>query len=153
MFMLIAIEKLQLFWIASIVKLKLILSTLVLEGTIAIALGTSPQMVVDAKKNWPNHYQPFMPISNHHYQPLFPEQSTEPVRDFLSKYKIWAGFASPPTWGESQRSKPQPYIYSARYGGIAQCCVFQRLAGVYLCEWWCVLSWIHFSQLYWNIFS
>ena len=25
------------------------------EGTIAIALGTSPQMVVDAKKNWPNH--------------------------------------------------------------------------------------------------
>ena len=25
------------------------------EGTIAIALGTSPLMVVDAKKNWPNH--------------------------------------------------------------------------------------------------
>ena len=41
------------------------------EGTIAIALGTSPQMVVDAKKNWPNHCQPFMPISDHHYQPFF----------------------------------------------------------------------------------
>ena len=25
------------------------------EGTIALALGTSEQMVVDAKKNWPNH--------------------------------------------------------------------------------------------------
>ena len=30
----------------------------VLEGTIAIALGTSPQMVVDAKKNW-------LPLSAH----------------------------------------------------------------------------------------
>ena len=150
MFMLIVIE------IASILNCFNMLIEIntqysVQDGTIAIALGTSPQMVVDAKKNWTNHYQPFMPISDHHY--LFPEQSTEPVRDFLSKYKIWAGFASPPTWGESQRSKPQPYIYSARYGGIAQCCVLQRLAGVYLCEWWCVLSWIHFSQLYWNIFS
>ena len=153
MFMLIVIEIASILNCFNIEIVEINTQYSVQEGTIAIALGTSPLMVVDAKRTGSTIInvlcRSLIIIINF----FFLNNQLEPVRDFLSKYKIWAGFASPPTWGESQRSKPQPYIYSARYGGIAQCCVFQRLAGVYLCEWWCVLSWIHFSQLYWNIFS
>ena len=138
--------------IASIWKLKLILCTQYRMEQLQLHLAR-PHKWSWMQKELAQSLSTFYADLRSSLSTFFPEQSTEPVRDFLSKYKIWAGFASPPTWGESQRSKPQPYIYSARYGGIAQCCVFQRLAGVYLCEWWCVLSWIHFSQLYWNIFS